>query len=139
MSTVIQPALFAPPETGRSRRRDPRTSVEAGSRQRGGAELAIVTVLNQVSDATRDEIAARLPEWHAPTLSTALSRLLKAGTVRRTGDARRSRRGQMQEVVSICEVGHAYGRSRGGEPSLTSGGVLPGAPPAPSTPWKDSQ
>jgi hypothetical protein len=134
---AVQPSLFEPPETGRSRHRDPSTSIVAGSHQRGGAEQAILGVLREVADATRDEIAARLPDWHAPTLSTALSRLLKSGGVRRTGAARPSRRGQLQEVVQICDVGHAYGRSWDGEPSITPGRGRPPFPPTPNE-WKDS-
>lgn len=139
MSTIVQPSLFEPPETGRSRRRDPITSIAAGRQQRGGAEQAILSVLRTVTDATRDEIAGQLPDWHPPTLSTALSRLLKGGAVARTGAARPSRRHQLQEVVQICDVGHAFGRSRDGEPSITPGGRRP-RPVSSPTPneWKDT-
>ena len=90
-------------------------------------------------DATRDEIAGQLPDWHPPTLSTALSRLLKGGAVARTGAARPSRRHQLQEVVQICDVGHAYGRSRDGEPSITPGGRRPRPVSSPTpTEWKDT-
>lgn len=88
--------------TGLARRTDPRTARGAAQAQHGGAEHAILTVLATMFDATRDELARALPDWHPPTLSTALSRLLRSGKVIRTGGARPGARGLPQEVVRIA-------------------------------------
>lgn len=89
--------------TGLVRRTDPGTARGAAQAQRGGAEHAILAMLADVADATRDEIAGALPGWHPPTLSTALSRLLRSGKVVRTGAARPGARGLPQEVVQLAD------------------------------------
>lgn len=96
---VEQLDMFAGP--GLARRTDPVTAKAAAGVQRGGAEAALLDVLGRVSDATRDELAGMLPGWHSPTLSSALSRLVRSGRVVRTGAARRGRRGLLQEVVRL--------------------------------------
>ena len=79
---------------GRARKHDPATSHAAAESIGKGAEEAIRNLYALPRALTADEICAELPEWrHAPTIKSALSRVVAAGFLEDSGVRRDSQRG----------------------------------------------
>lgn len=93
--------LFDVPPAGKVRHRDPTTSVLAARKQRGGAEQTILDVLTVYGPMHADAICARREAWYPPTIVSAISRLVKKGSIRPTGETALSRRGCEQQVYEV--------------------------------------
>ncbi len=85
----------------RARSTDPDTSQHAAASVGNGLEPLIVAALVQYGGQTKDEIARRIPQGYAPSITSAISRLRKAGMVRDSGVRRESDRGR---PVIVWEV-----------------------------------
>jgi hypothetical protein len=83
---------------GRARRSDPDTSQQAAEHIGKGAEAAIKRLYRIPRSLTDDQIAGYLPEWYAPTVKTARSRLTADGFLVDSGERRDSARGRPQIV-----------------------------------------
>jgi hypothetical protein len=94
--------LFDAP-AGRVRHTDPRSSVIAAQKQRGGAEQAILDVLTVYGPMHADAICAHRPTIYPPTLRSALARLNKNDRIVWTGDHADSDRGCPQMVWARVE------------------------------------
>lgn len=100
--TTMQLELFNAPK---ARRRDPDTSHEAAATAESWVtENAILTKFAIYGPMTDDELCAKCPLWHQPTLKTARSRVSKRGLLVDSGERRPSNRGRNQIV---WELSHA--------------------------------
>lgn len=67
----------------------------------GQLENLILQTFSLEDGLTDDELAARLPERHPPTVKTCRSRLSKRGLLMAAGQ-RRNGRGRLQTIWRIC-------------------------------------
>ena len=89
----------------RARATDPPTSHAAASAQLphvGSQENRVLERFAIYGAMTDDELVARSPQWHGPTIKTCRSRLAKRGLLVPTGETRLSQRGQKQRVWRIA-------------------------------------
>lgn len=100
-----QPTLFASDPHGLTRMTDPATSLAAArSITPGRTEGLILDVFEHAPDVwlrgglTDDELAALLPQCHAPTVKSARSRLSNLGVLVDSGQTRPSLRGRASIV-----------------------------------------
>lgn len=100
MRLVSDLTLFDAP-AGRVRATDPRSSVIAAQKQRGGAEQAILDVLAVYGPLHADAICAHRPRLYPPTVKSALSRLKVAKQIVWTGEYADSERGCPQQVWKV--------------------------------------
>jgi len=90
--------LFAEPA---ARRTDPDTSrdaAEAVEPEAARQECRIMERFAMFGPMNDDELVARSPQWHGPTVKTARSRLSKRGFLVDSGERRPSVRGRDQIV-----------------------------------------
>lgn len=99
----MQVSLFDPPVSGRVRRVDRLTSVEAARRQRVSMRAAIVDAFRAHGPMTDDTLAGRLAVegFHGPSVKTARSALMRKGWIVDTGRVERTRRGSLQTVWAL--------------------------------------
>lgn len=78
-----------------------RDAAEAVSHTAARQETRIMERFAMFGAMTDDELAARSPQWHPPTIKTARSRLSKRGLLVDTGERRPSQRGRDQIVWAL--------------------------------------
>ena len=103
MSDQLQ--LFSEPAV---RRTDPSTSRDAAAAvtpEAARQECRIMERFAMFGPMNDDELCARSPQWHPPTIKTARSRLSKRGFLVDTGERRPSNRGRDQIVWKLTEGG----------------------------------
>ena len=89
----------------RARATDPATSHAAASSQLphvGSQENRVLERFAIYGPMCDDELVARSPQWHGPTIKTCRSRLTKRGLLVDTGERRPSVRGKDQIVWRIA-------------------------------------
>lgn len=95
-----QASLFDVVPHPRARAADPQTALDAArSVTPGRTEAAILELFaTERAAMTDDEIVARLPTMHGPTVKSARSRLTASRLLVDSGDRRPSMRGRLQIV-----------------------------------------
>lgn len=96
--------VSGPPSAPLARSSDPETSREAAKHTNPDrTERAILDSFATYGPMTDDELADRLPDWYAPTVRTARSRLSRAGFLRASGEGF-SKRNRRMSVWALAQA-----------------------------------